>query len=130
MSETSFGELRNLIDGRLVPASSGATFENVNPATEAVIGVTADGTKDDMEAAIAAARRAFDAGAWANDPALRARCIRQLHAALLEAREELRQVVIAEAGSPLLLTYAVQCNASIDDVPYWADLAERYSYEA
>jgi aldehyde dehydrogenase (NAD+) len=83
-----------------------------------------------MEAAIAAARRAFDAGVWANDPALRARCIRQLHAALLEAREELRQVVIAEAGSPLLLTYAVQCNASIDDVPYWADLAERYTYEA
>jgi len=130
MTEPSFGEIRNLIGGRLVPASSGATFENVNPATEAVIGVTADGTKDDMEAAIAAARRAFDAGVWANDPALRARCIRQLHAALVEAREELRKVVIAEAGSPILLTYGVQCNASIDDMLYWADLAERYAYEA
>ena len=125
-----FGESRNLIDGRLVASSNGASFENVNPATEAVIGVTADGTKDDMEAAIAAARRAFDAGAWANDPALRARCIRQLHAALVEAREELRKVVVAEAGSPVLLSYGVQCNSCIDDILYWANLAERYDYEA
>lgn len=123
------GESRNLIDGRLVPASNGATFPNVNPATEETIGVAADGTKDDMEAAIAAARRAFDEGRWANDPAFRAKCIRQLHAAMLEAREALRKIVIAEAGSPLLLTYAVQCNQSIDDVTYWADLAESYAYE-
>jgi len=123
------GESRNLIDGRLVAASSGATFENVNPATEEGIGVTADGTKDDMEAAIAAARRAFDDGRWAGDPKFRAKCIRQFHAAMLEAREELRKIVIAEAGSPVLLTYAVQCNASIDDMPYWADLAESYAYE-
>jgi aldehyde dehydrogenase (NAD+) len=124
------GESRNLIDGRLVGASSKATFDNVNPATEEKIGVTADGTKDDMEAAIAAARRAFDDGRWAADPAFRARCIRQLHAALVEAREELRQIVVAEAGSPILLTYGVQCNASIDDMLYWADLAESYAYEA
>ena len=125
-----FGESRNLIGGRLVAASSGATFENGNPATEEILGVTADGTKDDMNAAIQAARNAFDAGVWAGDPALRARCIRQLHAALVAAREELRQVVIAEAGSPLLLTYGVQCNSSIDDMLYWADLAEQYVYEA
>jgi aldehyde dehydrogenase (NAD+) len=124
-----FGESRNLIGGRLVAASSGATFENGNPATEEILGVTADGTRDDMNAAIQAARNAFDAGVWANDPALRARCIRQLHAALVAAREELRQVVIAEAGSPLLLTYGVQCNSSIDDMLYWADLAEQYAYE-
>ena len=49
---------------------------------------------------------------------------------MLEAREELRQIVIAEAGSPILLTYAVQCNSCIDDIPYWADLAESYVYES
>ena len=38
-------ETRNLIDGKLVHASNGATFENVNPATEEVIGVCADGTQ-------------------------------------------------------------------------------------
>ena len=49
-------ETRNLIDGRLVDAETGATFPNVNPATEAVIGVTADATRADMDRAIAAAR--------------------------------------------------------------------------
>ena len=124
-----FGEPRNLIDGRLVGASSGASFENVNPATEEAIGVCADGTKDDMEAAIAAARRAFDESPWAGDAALRKRCLTQLHAALVEAREELRQIVVAEAGSPVLLTYGIQCNSSIDDLLYWAELAASYPYE-
>ena len=53
-------ETRNLIDGRLVEASNGASFENLNPATGEAIGRCSDGTKDDMEAALAAARRAFD----------------------------------------------------------------------
>ena len=53
-------ETRNLIDGRLVESQSGATFPNVNPATEEVIGATADATAADMDRAIGAARRAFD----------------------------------------------------------------------
>ena len=71
-------ETRNWIDGRLVEASNGGRFDNVNPATEEVIGSAADGTKDDVHAAIAAARRAFDETGWAEDPALRARCLGQL----------------------------------------------------
>jgi aldehyde dehydrogenase (NAD+) len=122
-------ETRNLIDGKLVPASNGAHFENVNPATEAVLGSCADGTKDDMLAAIAAARRAFDETPWSTDAALRKRCLLQLASALVEARESLRSIVVHEAGSPILLTYSVQCNATIDQFPYWADLAGRYVYE-
>jgi len=122
-------ETRNLIDGRLTEASSGATFDNVNPATEEVIGVCADGTKEDMDAAIAAARRAFDESAWSTDPAFRAKCLRQLHAALDAEKETLRQTVVAEAGSPVMLTYAVQCDLYIGQIPYWADLAEGYEYE-
>ena len=122
-------ETRNLIDGKLVAASNGATFENVNPATEEVLGVCADGTKDDMDAAIAAARRAFDETDWSTNPAFRQRCLRQLSEALKAAKEELRAIVVAEAGSPVLLTYAVQCDMSIDAMPYWADLAGSYAYE-
>ena len=122
-------EKRNLIDGRLVAASSGATFPNVNPATEEVIGTTADATREDMDRAIGAARRAFDETTWSTDAAFRARCLRQLHAALSEARDVFRAIVVAEAGSPVLLTYAVQCDSSIEWVPYWAELAETYAYE-
>jgi acyl-CoA reductase-like NAD-dependent aldehyde dehydrogenase len=63
-------EERLLIDGRLVAASDEGCFENVNPATEAVIGVTADATGADMDRAIGAARRAFDETSWAGDPEL------------------------------------------------------------
>ena len=41
-----------LVDGQLTAASGGATFETCNPATEQVLGVAADGTASDMNAAI------------------------------------------------------------------------------
>ncbi len=123
------GERRILIDGKLVEASSGATFDNLNPATEEVIGQCADGTKEDMDAAIAAARRAFDETNWSTDHAFRKRCLTQLFEALCEAREALRAIVVAEAGSPIMLTYSVQVDSYINDIPYWADLAESYVYE-
>jgi aldehyde dehydrogenase (NAD+) len=122
-------ETRNLIGGALVDAKSGATFENVNPATEEVIGVAADGSRDDMEAAIAAARRAFDETDWPTNAAFRARCLEQLAEALAGAREELRAIVVAEAGSPVLLTHAVQCDTYVNAMPYWAKLAAGYRYE-
>ena len=42
MSDSQAGEPRMFIDGELVDAASGATFENVNPASEEVIGHTAE----------------------------------------------------------------------------------------
>ena len=46
----------NLIDGKLIPGSGGTTFTTLNPATEEVLGNAADGTAEDMDAAIGAAR--------------------------------------------------------------------------
>ena len=123
-------ETRNLIDGRLVESERGATFPNVNPATEEVIGATADATAADMDRAIGAARRAFDETRWSTDAAFRARCLRQLHAALAKAKDALREIVVAEAGSPIILGYSVQCDATIDWFPFWADVAERFVYES
>jgi aldehyde dehydrogenase (NAD+) len=122
-------ETRNLIAGELVGASNGASFENLNPATEEVIGTCADGTREDMHAAISAARRAFDETDWSLDAAFRRKCLTQLSDALSEAKEELRAIVVAEAGSPVLLTYAVQCDSYIAAMPYWAELAASYEYE-
>ena len=89
----------NFIDGKLGKASDQGTFENINPATEEVIGSTADGTRDDMNRAIAAARRAFDETDWSTDHAFRKHCLEQFNAALAESRDELREIVVAEAGS-------------------------------
>ncbi len=78
---------QQLIDGKLVGASDGATYPILNPATGAEIGHAPDGTAADVDAAIAAARRAFDETDWSTNVALRLRCLRQLHAALLEDAE-------------------------------------------
>jgi hypothetical protein len=45
----SLNPARNLIGGRLVGAANGASFENVNPATEEVSGVCANGTRDGLQ---------------------------------------------------------------------------------
>jgi aldehyde dehydrogenase (NAD+) len=120
---------RNLIDGKLVASSSGATFETVNPATEEVLGVAADGTAEDLDAAIGAARRAFDGGApeW-SDPAFRARCIRQLRDGLQAHSDELRELTIAEVGAPRFLTTIAQLDTPVADLGYAADLAESYAW--
>jgi phenylacetaldehyde dehydrogenase len=55
-----------LIDGKLVPAASGKTFSIYNPATGAVIANVPEADKADVDHAVAAARRAFDDGRWAN----------------------------------------------------------------
>jgi aldehyde dehydrogenase (NAD+) len=123
------GERRLLIDGKLVDASGGATFGNVNPATEEVLGPTADGTAADMDAAIEAARRAFDTTAWGRDHAFRQRCLRQLQAALEAEREELRDELVAEVGCPVLVTYGPQLDAPLREALTWpADQIDEFPW--
>src|SRR5690606_23145352 len=115
-----------LVDGELRPAKGGATFETLNPATEEVLGVAADAGADDMDAAITAARAAFDEGSWAADPAFRARCLRQLRDALQARGDELRALTTAEVGAPAFLTAGPQFDAPVEDLGFAADLAESY----
>ena len=61
------------IDGKFVDAAGGKTFESIDPGTGAPIATVAQAGKADAEAAIAAARRAFDKGDWSGlSPAVRA----------------------------------------------------------
>jgi aldehyde dehydrogenase (NAD+) len=115
-----------LIDGALTAATGGATFETVNPATEVVLGVAADGSAADLDAAVAAARRAFDESSWASEPAFRARCLRQLRDALTAHGDELRSLTTAEVGAPAFLTSGPQFDIPVADLGWAADLAESY----
>src|SRR5215216_3954279 len=93
---------RLLIDGELVEAEGGRTYETVNPSTGAVLGTAADASLADGQRAIDAARRAFDTTTWSTDHGFRAKCLRQLHAALLADADELRALVVAENGLPVM----------------------------
>ena len=112
-----------LIDGKLVDSEGGATFDNVNPATEEVLGVVADGTARRHGGAPSPPPAGpFDTTSWATDHAFRKQCLYQLQAALEAEQEELRAELVAEVGCPVLLTYGPQL-----DVPAarGADLAGR-----
>lgn len=120
-------ESRLLIDGKLV-AGSGGTFQTLNPATEEVLGLSADASADDMAAAIGAARQAFDDTAWSADVELRVRCIRQLQQAMRDHVEELRDLTIAEVGAPRMLTSGAQLEGPVEDLSFCADTAESYQW--
>jgi aldehyde dehydrogenase (NAD+) len=124
------GEVRMLIDGKLVEAGSGKVFDNINPATEEVLGQVADAGHEDMDTAIAAARRAFDETNWSTDGALRKRCLLQLQAALEEERELLRAELVAEVGTPVLLTYGPQLDAPLTEGLTWpAHFIDEFAWE-
>ncbi|MCW2718360.1 aldehyde dehydrogenase family protein [Pseudonocardia sp.] len=124
------GETRMLVDGKLVESRSGRSFDNINPATEEVLGSTTDADSGDMDRAIAAARRAFDATSWSTDHAFRRRCLEQLHHALDAEREELRAELIAEAGCPAIATFGPQLDWPLDDALRWpAELISTFPWE-
>lgn len=112
-------EFRLCIGGELRPATDGRTVENINPATEEVLGVAADAGPADMDEAIAAARRAFDHTDWATNHGFREHCLLQLHDALHEDIDELRSELIAETGCPLSSTHGPQLDWPIADAVLW-----------
>ena len=119
MSEVVVGETRMLIDGELVEARSGNRFPNIDPATEDVLGQAADAGLEDMEVAIAAARRAFDQTDWATNHTFRRRCLEQLSSAIADAAEDFRRIDVAELGRPITLS-----GASVKgSLPRFAEMA-------
>jgi aldehyde dehydrogenase (NAD+) len=122
------GEPRLLIDGKLVDGLDAITYPNIDPATEQIIGYTADGSLADIDAAIGAARRAFDETSWPQDNRFRAKCLRQLEEALREEAELFRLIDTAEAGRPV--AGAVRSvDAYIGDVGWHANLVDSYEWE-
>ena len=107
-------ESRMLIDGKLVDASNGSTFDVFNPATGGLVGKVADGTASDMEAAIAAARRAFDETDWSTNHEFRIHCLNQFQDALDAECEELRELLIQEVGAPRMLTHSAQLDVPLN----------------
>ncbi len=76
IAEEQRAERKLLIGGEL--RETPRTFPSVNPATGEVLGYAPDATVADAEAAVAAARKAFDETDWSTNTELRVRCIRQL----------------------------------------------------
>lgn len=117
---------RLLIGGELRDAAT--AYPSVDPASGEVFGYAPDASVEDAEAAIAAARRAFETTNWATDVALRQRCLDQLHQALLDHLEDLRELTITEVGATVALTKEAQLEGPLEIVRYYADLLKTYDF--
>ncbi len=109
------------IDGRQVPARSDGTFASINPATSETLAEVASCGQEEIDLAVAAARRSFEAGVWSRtSPAHRKDVLLKL-AALL--RENLQELALLES---LDMGKLVQDAATID-VPGSADIFQWYA---
>ena len=91
-----------------------------------MLGHAPDATVADAEAAVAAARRAFDTTDWSTNTELRIRCLEQLHQALIDHRDEFAELTIAEVGATPSLNEGPQLDEPIEIVRYYADLLKTF----
>jgi len=115
-----------LINGKWVNAASGKTFPSYNPSTGEVLAHVAEGDKEDIDRAVAAARAAFDKGPWRKlAPSERARLMWKL-ADLLEKRlEEFAQLESLDNGKPVVMARLADIPISIDQLRYYAGWATK-----
>ena len=114
---------RLLIDGQWCDAADGATLQRRSPAHDHLVAVYALAGVADAERAIAAARRAFDAGPWPRlHGAERARILRQVAEGILARRHALALMETLENGKPLAQSLA-EIEGAADLWHYAATLA-------
>jgi acyl-CoA reductase-like NAD-dependent aldehyde dehydrogenase len=90
-------QVHNYIGSEWRPASDGTTFISVNPATEACVAQVAQGSSEDVAAAVAAAKAAFPA--WRLTPApARGEILFRVAQLLRERKEALSQLLTSEMG--------------------------------
>ena len=95
-----------LIDGKWVDAASGKKFETLNPATGELLATVAEGDAEDINRAVAAARRAFE-GPWSKvKPFERAGLLLRLAELVEKNFEELSQLDTLDMGAPISRTRA------------------------
>jgi aldehyde dehydrogenase (NAD+) len=119
-------QTKMFIDGKWVDASSGKTFETLNPATGDVIAHVAEGDKADVDKAVKAARRAFEKGPWRKMSAReRGRILYKLADLIEENKEELAKLESLDNGKPLSVALAADLPLVIDCYRYYAGWADK-----
>ena len=98
-----------------------------NPATGEVITTVAEATGADVDAAVTAARQAFDSGPWPRLPARERARVLTKAAGLLAARaEEFAQLESVDAGKPITFSRMIDVGTTIEHFEYYAALAHTW----
>ena len=109
---------RLLIDGQWVEAASGKTFVTTDPATEQEITHVAHGEAEDIDRAVAAARRAFEEGPWRTiTPSARGQIIWRLADLLEKHADEFAELEALDNGKPLSVARTADVPLAVDLLP-------------
>ena len=109
------------VDGQ-ARCGAGEAFDNINPATGALIGVVHDADSTDVEAAVAAAQRGF--AVWSAMTATeRGRILHRASSLLRGRNQELAALEVADCGKPLQEALVVDVHSGADCIEYFAGAA-------
>jgi len=118
------------IGGEWVKPQSRDVIEVISPHTEEVIGRVPDASPADIDAAVAAARRAFDEGPWPRlTPAERAEGLKRLSGALQARAQDIADLISSENGSPKQWSLMGQVFSATMVLDTYAGLASTYRWE-
>ncbi len=129
MATVTGTKLQNFIDGELVDPAGGGSEEVINPATGETIAEAPLSSKEDVDRAVAAARKAFDG--WSTTiPAERAAALLKIADAIEEHAEELADLESADAGKPRGAFLDEEIPASVDQLRFFAGAARNLEGKA
>jgi gamma-glutamyl-gamma-aminobutyraldehyde dehydrogenase len=115
-----------VIDGKIVPALSGKTFENISPRNGKIINTVAECESADIDAAVASARAAFEDGRWRkkhyNE---KKRILSKLADLMKRDAEQLALLESLDMGKPIKDALAIDVPGSIKTVRYYAEALDK-----
>ncbi|MDQ3991169.1 MAG: aldehyde dehydrogenase family protein, partial [Actinomycetota bacterium] len=120
-----------VIDGQLVDAASGETFDSIDPSTGEAFATVAKAGPEDVRAATEAARRAFDEGPWrAMRGRDRARALLAVADQIKKAGKELGELEARDSGGTIRKARNADIAMAISTFRVYAEMAAREDDEA
>jgi len=117
---------RLLIDGGWAESRSGKTFATVNPADEAVIAQISEAGPEDVDVAVAAARKAFESGPWSKMPAVeRGKILWKMGELLMERVPQLSMLETLDTGKTLFDSGKIELPMAAQILQFYAGAATK-----
>src|SRR6266511_2794867 len=119
---------RLYIDGAWVPSTGSGSIDVTNATTEETMGRVPEGTPEDIDAAVAAARRAFET--WSTTPVEeRAKYLQRLQEGLTARMQEIADTITGEVGMPLVFSQMIQAGLPAMVMGSYVDIANQFPFE-
>jgi acyl-CoA reductase-like NAD-dependent aldehyde dehydrogenase len=117
---------RAFIDGEYVDATTGETFDCINPSTGEVLAQIAACDAEDVDRAVRGARTAFESGVWSRSaPKQRKRVLLKLAALMREHRDELAMLETVDMGKPIRDSRKVDVPLAAECIAYYGEAVDK-----